>query len=750
MAASNGAAAAAYALASLLVFLAAGGRTSRLTLAVALALGVGAFVGSERLRSIDAPTAALHEGDRITGTGEVLTPPDDGHFGRSVEIRMLSGRAAGARLLARLDGASYAVPLPVGGRLAVSGRFRPRDETSDFGRYLQARGVGGELEIVRARTTGAHRDGWRGTVDGIRGRAQTALTQGLDERQAALARGTVLGDDADVPPSTEDDFQDSGLAHLLAASGSNVALLCALAIPLLAAAGLPYGARVAVLTALVAIYVPLAGSGPSIQRAGVMAIATLAATALARPASRTYALGLAACVTLALDPRACFDPGWQLSFAAVTGILVLAPGLARRLGALPRPLADAIALTVAATVATAPLIAHHFGTVALAGLPANVLAVPLVAPIMWLGMLRAGLGQLAALDGPVAAAADVANAGLGRGLAPPIRALEWLAAQFADIPGGQVDVRLDGGVEVLVAYLGLAAGVMAARRIAAPPRHVGVERAVAWLGDCRARGAERSRSPARCCWRSHGLAASRRPAPPGRLTVSFLDVGQGDATLIQHPDGSAVLFDGGPPEGRVARLLRRAGVRRLSRLVLTHASRDHHGGLARGGRTLPGRRCWSTAATAPATPRFASAVAAAARRGARAWPRLAPLAMRAGGSASGSSRRAPRPPGPPRRIRTRARWWRSSARGLRPAAVGRRREPGAAPARASRRRRDEGASPRQRRPWPARAARRLRPEVAGDRGGREHLRPPGARPRSPPCERPGCRPGAPTATAPCA
>jgi len=69
------------------------------------------------------------------------------------------------------------------------------------------------------------------------------------------------------------------------------------------------------------------------------------------------------------------------------------------------------------------------------------------------------------------------------------------------------------------------------------------------------------------------------PPPPRWLTVSFLDVGQGDATLIQHPDGTSVLFDGGPPEGRVARLLRRAGVRRLSAVVMTHASRDHHGGL---------------------------------------------------------------------------------------------------------------------------------------------------------------------------
>ena len=69
------------------------------------------------------------------------------------------------------------------------------------------------------------------------------------------------------------------------------------------------------------------------------------------------------------------------------------------------------------------------------------------------------------------------------------------------------------------------------------------------------------------------------PAPPTRSRCRFLDVGQGDATLIQHPDGTAILFDGGPPEAGVARLLRRAGVRRLALVVATHASRDHHGGL---------------------------------------------------------------------------------------------------------------------------------------------------------------------------
>ena len=141
---------------------------------------------------------------------------------------------------------------------------------------------------------------------------------------------------------------------------------------------------------LVAAYVPLAGGGPSIQRAGVMGAAGLVAALAGRPASRWYALGLAAAATLALNPLAVLEPGWQLSFAAVVALLAMAPALRELLARrMPGPVADAAAITIAATAGTAPLMALHFGTVSLASLPANLLAAPAVAPIMWLGMLSA-------------------------------------------------------------------------------------------------------------------------------------------------------------------------------------------------------------------------------------------------------------------------------------------------------------------------------------------------------------------------
>ncbi len=408
--------------------------------------------------------------------------------------------------------------------------------------------------------------------------------------EAALARGMVLGEDEAISEGVRQDFRDSGLAHLLAVSGQNVMLLVALAMPLLALLGLGPRARGVALIPLVAFYVPLAGAGPSLQRAGVMGVAGIAALTLSRPASRWYALLLAAAVTLALNPRSCADPGWQLSFAAVAGILIAgvplrrvligaAARLSRRPGrmqaALTRGLADGLAITASATLATAPLLAHHFGSVPAASLPANLLALPAVAPAMWLGMVKAALGVLEpALPG----AAALAGA-LGPLAALPVGMLAWLAGRFADAPLAAVGLPLGSRASVVVAYALLGAAgwgvAVAARRAAAPLE----ERAARWR-----RLPSGPRRAVLAALAAAALLATVRvlapPEPPDRLTVSFLDVGQGDATLIQHPDGGAVLFDGGPPEGQVARLLRRAGVRRLSIVVATHASRDHHGGLA--------------------------------------------------------------------------------------------------------------------------------------------------------------------------
>ena len=293
----------------------------------------------------------------------------------------------------------------------------------------------------------------------IRERAAAGLGRGMPEREAALARGFVLGEDEEIDERTEEDFRRAGLSHLLAVSGQNVTLLALLALPFLGALGVPLRQRLFWVLGLIAVYVPVAGAGPSIQRAGVMGALGVLAMLAGRRSSRFYALAMAAAVTLAIDPGIATDIGWQLSFAAVLGILILAAPLVRAigswlgLGSWHRALAEGLAMTIAATLATAPLIAFHFETLSTTTLVANVLALPAVAPAMWLGMCGAGLAQVPGL--PLEPLNGL-NAIL---LAYIAQVASWCAA-----PGwSELHVHLDGK-GLVVAYLGLGAAVLVCRR----------------------------------------------------------------------------------------------------------------------------------------------------------------------------------------------------------------------------------------------------------------------------------------------
>ena len=643
-------------------------RVTQLASIAAVLLLSGAAIGDARLRSLEAPAGRARDGPVRELRVYLATPPRPSAFGSSAEAEGSSATLHGARLLLRVPRWSR-LPggVEVGGELAVSGRLRELRETPgagfDFAAHLRRRGVAAELFVDRARPTGRRRGGVSGLLDSMRRRAERAVAAGLPAPEAALARGMVLGQDEEIDEATRQDWRDSGLAHLLAVSGQNVMLLVALAVPLLALAGAGPGARGAALLALVALYVPLAGAGPSLQRAGVMGAAGIAAMTLSRPASRSYALLLAVAATLALNPRVSSDPGWQLSFAAVAGILVLGRPLAVALAdvggellrarasgtarAVVRALADAIAITVAATLATAPLVSFHFGAVPLAGLIANLLALPAVAPAMWLGMVKVALGLVAAVVPPADGLAEL----LGPLTRVPLAYLEQLAERCADLPGGRLALPLDSPASVGLAYALLIAVVLAVRRLVRAPgrrrasRAGFAERAAAW------RRASRAFRVAVVVLVLGALALATAtglgsPSPPGDLTVRFLDIGQGDATLIQHPDGTAVLFDGGPPEGGVSRLLRRAGVRRLAIVVATHASRDHHGGLVDVLDRYPVGMLLDGGDGNP-HPGLQAVRDEAKRDGVRIVPAVAPMTLRAGGLIIRILSPLPRPPGPP-------------------------------------------------------------------------------------------------------
>ncbi|MFL5843099.1 MAG: ComEC/Rec2 family competence protein [Solirubrobacteraceae bacterium] len=523
-------------------------RTALPLLAAAVVVLVAGAGARARLAAIDRTTLGPWLGHAVDVTGYVLRPPRARSFGRSaVLVGVRYGPGAGERLLVETTGA---VRAGVGDEVRARGGLRPLPE---FEAAMRRAGAHALLNAPSVVATGRLRGGVLGAVDGVRRRAEAALRTGLPPPLAGLERGMVLGEDAELTDDMTEDFRASGLAHLVAASGANVALLAALVLALGAAMGLPRTPRLWLAVLLVAGYVPLAGGGPSIQRAGIMGAATLVAALASQPASRWYAVLLAAATTLALDPRAVEDPGWQLSFAAVLALLALAPPLRAALGRrLPSAVADALAVCLAASLATAPLIALHFGRVSWVTIPANLLAVPAVAPVMWLGSAAAAVGQLGAgLAAPLNAVA-----------AWPLAFVAWVGRTGAALPGANAEVAL--GLPLALLWAGLLAA-FSSRRV----RKTAGERG------------RRLGAPllATVLVAAVLLGAGTRAAPPSGLSVAALDVGQGDATLIR--DGPyAVLFDAGPPDGPILRRLDELGVGRLDLLVVTHAQADHEGGAA--------------------------------------------------------------------------------------------------------------------------------------------------------------------------
>jgi competence protein ComEC len=520
--------------------------------AIAMLL-LGAGLADARLAALDRSTLGPLLDRETSVRATLLDHPRTRLFGtRVAAVRLLSAPGHGERILLRVP-ARVRWPPGIGPGAEVGARGRLA-RLGPYDAYERRRDAHAVLRVASIRATGRHRGGLPGVLDAIRARTERALTAGVPAPQGALARGMVLGQDAALPDAIRDDFRTTGLAHLVAASGANVLLLATLVLGLATVAGLGLTARLTLALTLVAAYVPLAGAGPSIQRAGIMGAAGLVAALAGRPASRWYALMLAAALTLAWSPRAAEDVGWQLSFAAVLSMLALVPALRTRLrrARLPGAIVEVLAVTAAATVGTAPLIALHFERLSLASLPANLLAAPAVAPIMWLGTVAGALGQPApALAAPVAAVAAL-----------PLAYVTWLAHGLAALPFAQLSVPSPGPLGVIGVYASAAAGTFAWHRRPSWRRPLGAAVATIAIAATAAL-----------------TLGSRTARPPAGLTVSFLDIGQGDATLVQH-GRAAVLVDTGPPDGPILARLRAAGVRRLDLLVLTHAALDHDGAAA--------------------------------------------------------------------------------------------------------------------------------------------------------------------------
>lgn len=229
-----------------------------------------------------------------------------------------------------------------------------------------------------------------------RQRARTALDPGLPHDVSALLQGMALGDDSGLSSSVKESFRRASLTHVTAASGQNIVFLFVLLLPLLALLGAPARVRFAVCAAVAAAYVPFAGGESPIRRACAMALVALIARRRGSRGGVWHSLIAAGAITTLVDPSAPFELGWQLSFSAVAAMVAVGGRLQVRLErtGLPALAAEPLAATVAATVATSPLIAHSVGRLSLTAIPANVVASPAVAVSMLLALAASAVAQV--------------------------------------------------------------------------------------------------------------------------------------------------------------------------------------------------------------------------------------------------------------------------------------------------------------------------------------------------------------------
>jgi competence protein ComEC len=521
--------------------------------ALVLVLGcAGLAWGGLRLAALDESVLAGRFGEparaRVVVTGPARTSP----FAIRVpaEVRRFDGVPLRERVLLELPPGRAP---PQGSILELWARPEaPRGPETGFDErgWLARKGVHVVLRGREAQLVG-RRGGIGGVADRLRAHVASALALGGGGERRAVLAGVVLGDDEGLDDDLRDDFRAAGLYHLLAVSGQNVGFVALGTVGLLWLLGLSRLVGHAAAVGTILAYALAVGWQPSVVRAAVAGSLASLAWLASRPQDAWHFLAVGALVLLAWTPASLLEPGFQLSFAAVAAILLSAPAL-RRVHAgypLPKKLVQLVGVAVACGTATAPILWLQFGAVPLWTVVANALAEPAMPPLL-------GLGLVAALVEPVSPAAAASLAWLAGWCAAWIA---FCARLVAGLPHAETSSPIVLAVPVAVAAAVWGLVRLDRRRRA---RLLGVVAAAALV---------------LAGWWS--LRPQSTWTPPDGLRVTFLDVGQGDAALLEVPEG-AILVDQGAPEARVADRLRRAGIRKLSAVVLTHPERDHVGGAA--------------------------------------------------------------------------------------------------------------------------------------------------------------------------
>lgn len=463
-----------------------------------------------------------------------------------------------------------------GDLLELEGELREPPVFPDFNYrdYLLSQGVASTIAYPKTELI-AHDQGSaiQSRLIDLRQSLSDSLSDVLPEPHASLAAGILFGSKSHIPDTLRDDMRATGTSHLVAVSGQNVTIVAAL---LIAALAWAIGRRPAAWLSLAAIvgYALLVGGSPSVIRAAAMGAVYVLAMVNGRQNTGWVALGLVAAVMTALNPRIITEPSFQLSFAATLGLTTLAGPLRDHLDAfaahwpalagfpLTRPASELATVTLSAIVFTLPITALTFGQISLIAPIANLFVVPAFLAVAATSAVAAVLG-LAGLD---TAATYIAY--------PAAEYMMRSVALFAGVPSVDVHPPLALAIPW---YAALLAGTWLLIRHPA-------------------RTPELPKLPA---FRHHRLLPASGMAilivmaaalatlwvgrpEDGRLSVTVMDVGQGDAILIEGPRGNRILVDGGPTAGAINEALGRNlpfDDRRIDIVALSHAHSDHLGGV---------------------------------------------------------------------------------------------------------------------------------------------------------------------------
>ena len=411
----------------------------------------------------------------------------------------------------------------------------------------------------------------------VRRRAVTAIEDTLPPASSALLAGLLLGERRSLPPEIDDGFRRAGVYHVLAVSGFNVALVASAVFLVARLIGLGRRSGAAAAGVSVLAFGAVVGPQPSVLRAVVMAVLVLAAILLDRDTDVLNSLAAAALLILAFRPWDLLDPGFQLSFAATAGIVLAPQSRHAVLGAL--------SVSAAAQAAVLPITLWHFHQVSVVGLVANLVVVPLATVATVVGLAGAVLAF--AWDPAARVAFDA--------VWPVLLALRAAVALAAAVPHALVYLPAPPTPAIAAYAVALLLAAVAWRTRRARPRSMRWTASVA-VGALAV---------------AIVIAAWPLTRPhDGRLHLAVLDVGQGDALVIEGTDGRAVVVDAGPGgderldagERVVAPYLWWRGHLRVRATVVTHDHADHAGGMAAVRARFPGAEVW-TAADLAAAPR---------------------------------------------------------------------------------------------------------------------------------------------------